>query len=71
LNREPKENRSETPHVGILKVLKAVHYEKVSETIPVKVQLSVKKYLKQVAKEEGVSAWIREAIIMRLQKEAQ
>ena len=59
-------NPSKTPLQGIPKVLATIRYEKVSEVIPVKVQLSLKNCLKQLAGKGGVSAWVRGVILERL-----
>jgi len=60
-------NRSERPSFGIPKVLRNIHYEKISEVVPVKVQLSLKNCLKQLAGNQGVSTWIRELILEKLE----
>jgi hypothetical protein len=54
---------------GIPTVLENLRYEKISEVVPVKMQLSLKLCLKRVAGSKGVSGWIREVIIEKLERE--
>ena len=61
-HRKPSKNERNS----IAKVLDAVHHEKISEIIPVKVQLSVKNCIKQIAGNQGVSTWVRQVIIEKL-----
>lgn len=66
MKRHRKSSKNERS--SIAEVLIAVHREKISETIPVKVQLSVKNCLKRLAGKRGVSAWVREVIIEKLSR---
>ena len=68
--RVPKENPSPSPTLGIPKVLRNIHLEKASEVCPVKLQFSLKKFLKNYAGAKGISGWIRETVIRRLEEEA-
>jgi len=52
----------------IPRVLETLHHEKVSEVIPVKVQLSLKNCLVRIAAGQGVSTWIRQVIIEKLER---
>lgn len=67
--RKPRGKPSKNIGSGIPGVLNAIRCEKISETIPVKVQFSLKRFLKQNAGKQGVSAWVREAIILRIREE--
>lgn len=67
-SKEPRPKTSKNEDCGIPRVLEAIHYEKVSETIPVKVHLSVKRCLKRIAGKQGVSTWVREAILEKLNR---
>lgn len=62
-SRETKGKLFKNQGHGIPRVLEAIHYEKVTEVIPVKVQLSLKK-----AVPKPQSAWIRQAIIEKLER---
>lgn len=59
-------DESEIKEVVYTEVLQAVRCEKISEVLPVKVQLSLKLALKRIAGKRGVSTWVREAIIEKL-----
>lgn len=69
MSRQPKENRAETHGLGIPSVLKNIRLEKASEVCPVKLQFSLKKFLKKYAGAQGVSGWVREVIIEKLTRE--
>lgn len=69
-DRTPRAKPSKNPGLGIPEVFAAIRYEKINEVVPVKLQLSLKKYIKQHARKEGVSAWIRTAILEKLERMA-
>lgn len=65
-HKTPRGKRSKTPGLGIPRVLAAIRHEKINEVVPVRLQLSLKNYIKRQARKEGVSAWIRAAVIEKL-----
>jgi len=65
-NKKRRVNPSTLPLPSIPKVLEATHYEKTSEVVPIKVEVSVKNCLRQIGGEQGVSSWIRELILEEL-----
>lgn len=64
----PRVNPPKTHLKGIPEVLTSIHLEKASEVIPVKIQFSLKNYLQQ--HKRPVSAFVRTAIIEKLEQEA-
>ena len=66
--QEPRGKQPKNPRQGIPRLLAAIKHEKISEVIPVKVQLSLKNYLKSV--KPSVSSWVRDAILEKLRREA-
>jgi hypothetical protein len=64
----PRAKGSETPTLGIPKLLATLHLEKRTEPLPSKVELSLKTFLKQHV--PSVSSFIHDAIIEKLEREA-
>jgi len=64
--REPKQNRSD--RVNLARALEALHREKITDVVPVKVPSSLKNCLIRIAGRRGVSTWIRQAIIEKLER---
>jgi hypothetical protein len=69
MKKRTSPNCSRNAREGIPTVLENLRYEKVTEVVPVKVQLSLKNCVLRVAGKQKVSTWIREAIIEKLQRE--
>ena len=59
---------SENHKLGIPDILNQIRHEKISETVPVKLPYSLKKYLQET--KPNVSAWVRHAILEELRREA-
>lgn len=66
-SNSPRQKPSESHTQGIPELFAAIRYEKINEVVPVKLQFSLKKYIKQVAGKKGASAWIREVILEKLE----
>ena len=66
---EPRGKHPENLRQGIPKLLAAIRHEKITEVVPVKLQASLKLFLKHHA-EPSVSTWIRRLILTELRREA-
>ena len=68
-SRQALSETHETHKLGIPKVLNQIRHEKITEVVPVKVQASLKLFLRHHA-EPTVSAWVRQLILTELRREA-
>ena len=65
-NKDPEGKPSQIVSLGIPQLLRKIRIEKATEPCPVKLQLSLKNFLKKHAGAQGVSGWIRETVIEKL-----
>lgn len=65
MSRGPRPNKHKSSRLGIPKLFQLINLEKLSVVLPVKVPPSLAEYIRQ----HGGSAWIRDAILMRLHQE--